>query len=304
VKLHGLVAATYTPFKADGSLNLAAVEAQAAQLLENQVPVAFIAGTTGESHSLRVEERRQLAERWMRVARGTDLRIVVHVGTNCLPDARELAAHAERLGALAIAALAPSYFKPRDLESLVAWTAAVAGAAPHTPFYFYDIPVLTGVSLSMPEFLARAAEAVPTLVGLKFSNPDLMAYQLCLRAAGGRFDVPWGTDECLLAALAVGGRGGVGSTYNFAAPIYHRLLAAFARGDLDTARAEQFRSVQIVRTLAARGYMASAKALLNLLGVNVGPARLPHANLSPEQVAALRCELEQLGFFDWIRLPR
>jgi N-acetylneuraminate lyase len=131
-----------------------------------------------------------------------------------------------------------------------------------------------------------------------------MAYQLCLRAAGGRFDVPWGTDECLLAALAVGGRGGVGSTYNFAAPIYHRLLAAFARGDLDTARAEQFRSVQIVRTLAARGYMASAKALLNLLGVNVGPARLPHANLSPEQVAALRCELEQLGFFDWIRLPR
>jgi len=97
--LTGLVAATHTPFKSDGSLNLAVVETQAARLLAAGVSAAFINGTTGECLSLSLEERRTLAQRWFEVARGTDLKISVHVGSNCLPDARALATQAEQLGA-------------------------------------------------------------------------------------------------------------------------------------------------------------------------------------------------------------
>jgi N-acetylneuraminate lyase len=122
-----------------------------------------------------------------------------------------------------------------------------------------------------------------------------------LRAGDGRFDIPWGADEYLLAALAVGGRGAVGSSYNFAAPIYHRMIAAFAAGDLATARAEQFRSVQLIDLLGRVGYMAAAKAVMGFLGVDVGPARLPHAPLTGDQVGQLRHDLERLGFFDWVR---
>jgi N-acetylneuraminate lyase len=100
--------------------------------------------------------------------------------------------------------------------------------------------------------------------------------------------------------LSLGARGAVGSTYNFAAPIYHRLLAAFARGDFESARAEQMRSVHLVKTLASRGYMQSAKALMTLLGVPVGPARLPHTPLSNDQISQLQRELETMGFFNWI----
>ena len=99
--------------------------------------------------------------------------------------------------------------------------------APGVPFYFYDIPSMTGVRFSMPDFLDVAVTRIPTLAGLKFSNPDLMSFQRCLHSQGGRFDVPFGMDEFLLAALAVGGIGGVGSSYNFAAPIYRRMIAAF-----------------------------------------------------------------------------
>jgi N-acetylneuraminate lyase len=300
-KLTGLVAATHTPFQADGSLHLAAVEQQAAHLLANRVSFAFIGGSTGESHSLTLDERRQLAKRWAEVARGTGLRIVTHVGSNCLADARALAAQAESLGAAAISALAPAYFKPRNLEALIDCCADIAAAAPATPFYFYDIPVMTGVCFSMPEFLSHAPERIPTLAGIKFTNSDLMAYQLCLRADGGRFDVPYGTDEWLLAAAALGAQGAVGSTYNFAAPIYHRLLAAFQAGDLARAREEQFRSVRLIQVLAGYGYMGAAKAVMNMLGVNVGPARLPNGNPGPAQVRQLRAELETLGFFEWIR---
>jgi N-acetylneuraminate lyase len=300
-KLHGLVAATLTPFKSDGQLNLPVVAKQAELLLRNGVNTVFICGSTGESYSLTVEERLALAQRWSEVARGSALRVVVHVGSNCLADARTLASQAQSLGTTAIAALAPNYFKPKSLDDLIACCGEIAGAAPALPFYFYDIPMLTGVHFSMPEFLSVASERIPTLAGLKFTNADLMAYQRCLHTHGGKFDIPWGLDEYLLAALALGAAGGVGSSYNFAAPVYHRMMAAFSKGDLVTARKEQFRSVQLIELLAASGYIGSAKMVMGLLGVEVGPARLPNANPTMEQRGQLKMKLEQLGFFDWIR---
>jgi N-acetylneuraminate lyase len=299
--LTGLIAATHTPFHADGSLNLAVIEQQAAHMLANQVTTVFIGGSTGESHSLSLSERQALSRRWSEVSRGTALRVVVHVGSNCLMDAKTLAAQAQQLGAVAISALAPSYFKPRSIEALVTCAADIAAAAPQTPFYFYDIPVLTGVNFSMPDFLAQAQVRIPTLAGIKFTNPDLMAYQLCLRADGGQWDVPFGCDEFLLAALALGATGAVGSSFNFASPIYRRLIAAFERGDMQAARDEQFRSVRLIQLLASYGYMGAAKEVMRMLGVPVGPARLPNGSLSAEQVAELQGKLETMNFFEWVK---
>lgn len=301
-RLNGLVAATHTPFRADGALNLSIVEKQAEHMVRTGVNSVFVGGSTGESHSLSLEERLALAQRWSEVVRGSKLRLVVHVGSNCLADARALAAQAQALGAAAISALSPSYFKPKSLDILIACCQEIAAAAPSLPYYFYDIPILTGVQLSMPEFLAVAPARIPTLAGLKFTNPDLMAYQQCLHAQDGRFDVPWGTDEYLLAALALGASGAVGSTYNFAAPIYNRLIAAFSKGDLAAARAEQYRAVQMIQLIGSFGYMGAAKATMSFLGVDVGPARLPHASVTSEQRAQLKEGLERLGFFDWVRV--
>lgn len=300
-RLHGLVVASHTPFHADGSLNLDAVEKQAAHFLRQNMRFVFAGGTTGECHSLTLNERLALAQRWIEVAKGTALKVVIHVGSNCLPDARTLAAQAQQLGALAIAAFTPSYFKPRNLDALIACCADIAAAAPQTPFYFYDIPSMTGVSLPMADFIAQAPAKVPTLAGLKFTNPDLMTYQFLLRANGGAWDVPFGVDEHFLGGLSVGARGAVGSGYNFAAPIYQRLTKAFVAGDIATAREEQFRGTQLVQLLSEFGYMSAAKAVMEMLGVPVGPARLPHSALSAEQHRTLRQRLETMGFFDWVK---
>ena len=300
-KLTGIIAATHSPFHANGSLNTAIIEKQAAHLLANGVKAAFIGGTTGESHSLTFEERRALAARWMEVSRGTELRIMVHVGTNCLADSRALAAQAQQLDAFGISALAPSYFKPRTVATLVDCCADIAAAAPALPFFYYDIPTMTDVNLPMPEFLAHGAEQIPNLAGIKFTNSDLVMLQECLRVADGAFSIAWGCDEYMLAAWTLGATTAVGSTYNFAAPIYHRLLKAFAAGDLARARDEQFRSVQLVSLLTARGFMGAAKAVMKMLGVDVGPTRLPNTSLDMPQQSALRADLERLGFFDWIK---
>jgi N-acetylneuraminate lyase len=276
-------------------LTLAAVERQAEHLLANGVETAFIGGTTGEWSSLTLEERRHLTRRWMEVARGSKLKVLVHVGAHCLSDSRTLAREAQELGALAVSALAPSYFKPASVASLVECMAEIAGAAPELPFYYYEIPSLTGIALSPSAFLEAAADPIPNLAGIKFTSSNFVEYQLCLAARDRRFDIPFGMDEMLLAALSMGAVGAVGSTYNFAAPIYHRIQQAFAAGDLDAARQDQLLSVRMVNALASRGYMSAAKAVMTMLGVDVGPARLPHGRLTREQLDGLRKEWEELG---------
>ncbi len=300
-RLHSLVTATHTPFHADGSLNLKVVEKQAAFLLSKGINTVFVGGSTGESHSLTYEERHLLAKCWMAVTKGTAIRVVVHVGANCIADAKALADQAEDLGASAIAALAPMYFKPKNVAVLVETMAQIASAAPDTPFYYYDIPSMTGVNLSVPDFLSQARERIPNLAGIKFTNPDLMAFQYCLHADDGAWDVPFGCDEHMLGALAMGAKGAVGSGFNFAAPIYLRLLAAFAQNDFAAARQEQFRGVQIISTLVSYSYMGAAKAVMAMLGVDVGPARLPNTTLNHAQKDQLRGELDAMGFFEWVK---
>lgn len=300
-RLTGLIAATHTPFDANGELNLSVVEKQAEHLVRHGVNGVFIGGTTGECHSLSIEERLALAKRWCEVVQGSGLRLVIHVGSNCIADARMLAAQAQSLGAPAIAAMPPSYYKPDCVDTLIACCRAIAEPAPACAFYYYHIPSMTGVELSMPTFLDRAAEHVPGLAGMKFTHADLAAYLKCLHVQKERFDVLWGMDEYLLPAVALGAVGAVGSTYNLAAPLYQRMLTAFSRGDLATARAEQLRSIQLVDLLDGHGFMAAAKATMAMLGVDVGPPRLPNPSLRPEQHQHLRASLEQLGFFDWVR---
>lgn len=236
-----------------------------------------------------------MAQRWADVVRGSKLQIVVHVGANCLADATTLAAQAQKLQVAAVAALAPSYFKPASVNSLVSCCGQIAAACPDTPFYYYDIPTMTNVNLSMVDFLQQAGGRIPNLAGLKYTNNDLVTYQMCRAVDGGRFNLLWGFDELLLAAYTFGATGAVGSTYNFAAPLYHRLLAAFAAGELETARREQLRSVQLVQILVARGFIPSAKALMAIQGVDVGPPRLPNATLTEQQLTSLRADLEKFG---------
>jgi N-acetylneuraminate lyase len=209
-----------------------------------------------------------------------------------------LASHAEGHKVRAIAALSPSYFKPNSVMELIDAMAAIASAASQTPFYFYDIPGMTQVRLSMPEFLEHAPARIPNLAGLKFTNEDFTSLQRCLYSNEGRWNILWGVDEALLGALSFGVLGAVGSSYNFAAPIYQRVMAAFAVGDWETARHEQFRAVEIIQLLASFGYLPAAKRVMDWLGVPVGGTRLPLKNLSDEQAGRLQVALQQIGFFD------
>ncbi len=195
--LTGLIAAPPTAMGADGSVELDTIERQAEALVSGGVRGAFVCGTTGESMSLTTAERLSVAERWCAVA-PEGFGVIVHAGHTCLSDCREIAAHAQECGARAIAAMPPFFFRPADVDALVAVGAEVAAAAPGLPFYYYHIPGMTGVYLKMADYLPAAAKAIPTLAGMKFTYEDLMDYHRCLALEGGRFNMLFGRDEILL----------------------------------------------------------------------------------------------------------
>lgn len=296
--LHGLIAAPFTPFHVDGSLAPEIIPAFARQLVRNGVNGAFICGTTGEGHSLSAAERREVAEAW-RAATPPELALIVHVGHLSYVEGRELAAHAQKIGADAIASIAPSFFKPASVGELVDWCALVAAGAPDLPFYYYHMPSMTGVTVKAASFLALARDRIPNLAGVKFTFEDLEDFSASLAVDPEKFDVFFGRDEILLSGLELGARGAVGSTYNYSAPVYQKVIAAHAAGDLETARREQARAQAFIEVMARHGGLPAGKAIMQLIGIDCGPVRRPLRSLDAAAIESLRAGLAAIGFFDY-----
>jgi N-acetylneuraminate lyase len=283
---------------ADGSLDLDKVEGQVGSLVASGVSGGFVCGTTGESLSLSVEERLQVVERWADAA-PEGFHVIAHVGHTSLDACKALAAHAQRHGVRAMGLMPPCFFKPAGIEGLISWCAEVADAAPDLALYYYHIPSMTGVDIYVAEFLEAAADRIPTLAGVKFTYEDLLDFSRCVRLRDGRFNLLFGRDEILLAGLALGAQGAVGSTYNLAAPLYLGIIEAFEAGDMDRARAEQAKAAEMIVVLLRYSGTSAFKAAMKLIGLDLGPVRPPLVPLTDIQTEALRQELSTLGFFEW-----
>ena len=283
--LTGLVAATFTPMKSDGCLDLQRIAAVCDFVLGQGVDGLFVCGSTGESPSLTTDERMQVAAEYHRAAAGR-VPVVVHVGHNSLGDARTLAAHAEQLGADAIAVVPPSYFPLSSIDVLVECLRHIAEAAPSTPLYYYHIPSITGVDLSMLELLERA-ESLPTFAGIKFSAPQFDQLAACVEYGSGRYNILFGCDELLLSGWMKGIDGAVGSTYNFMAPDYQQVIDAHQAGKIDEAKQYQAVATARVEEILRHGGHNAIKAAMGILGVDCGPPRLPWRSLSATSLVAM-----------------
>lgn len=298
-RLQGIIAAVFTPMNNDYSLNSGQVQKLAGALSNNEVNGFFVAGTTGETASLTIDERKELAEKW-RENTPSQVKLVIHVGHNTLTYSRELAEHAASIKADAIATIAPSYYKPAHLEELIDYVGAIGEKADGLPLYFYHMPSVTNVLFNMIDFIKQAEQTIPTFRGVKFTHEDLMDYRLSMAYQNGKFDMLFGRDEMLLSGLALGAKGAVGSTYNFAAPIYQQIIKAYNNGDMNEARSYQDLSIQLIGVLNRYGgALVAGKSIMKMLGLDCGPCRLPLRSLNKEEETNLEKELQDIGFFDY-----
>lgn len=297
-QFEGIFAATHTPMRPDGSLDVEAIPFQVEHLVKTKVDGLFVCGTTGEFPSLTIQERRATAEAFVQAASGR-IPVIIHVGHDCLTDARTLALHAADIGADAVAAAPPSYFTASDADTVIDCCIEINRGTHDLPFFYYHIPVMTHVQVAASAVLLRAKERFPALAGVKFSSPVIDDFVACLGIAPGRYSLMYGRDEMLLPALAAGGRGAVGSTYNYATPLYQQMWLAQLNGEPETAHVCQSHIVAFVSILHQFGGLRASKAVMNLIGADCGPVRLPLKPLTPEEENALRAELSRIGFFEW-----
>ncbi|EPQ9948743.1 N-acetylneuraminate lyase [Vibrio vulnificus] len=295
-KLKGLIAAPHTPFDSNNQVNYAVIDQIAALLIEQGVTGAYVCGTTGEGIHCSVEERKAIAERWVKAADGK-LDIILHTGALSIVDTLELTRHAETLDILATSAIGPCFFKPSSVADLVNYCAQIAEAAPSKGFYYYHSG-MSGVNLDLEQFLIQGEQRIPNLSGAKFNNVDLYEYQRALRVANGKFDIPFGVDEFLPAGLAVGAIGAVGSTYNYTAPLYLKIIEAFNQGKHSEVQALMDKVIALIRVLVEYGGVAAGKAAMQLHGIDAGDPRLPIRALTAQQKADVVAKMRDADFLN------
>lgn len=298
-RISGLIAASFTPFHEDGNINFEMIPCLVNKMIEDGVKGIFVCGSNGEGPNLSTLERMRVAEAFVNASNGRMI-IIVHVGHSSITDSKALAVHAESIGADAFSAVAAFYFKPINVQALALCMAEIASAAPSIPFYYYHIPTLTGVGMDMIEFLKYGEELIPNLAGIKFTSSHIHEYQSCLEYKDGKFDVLYGFDELLLPALAIGAKGAIGSTYAFAASQYLKTMKAYEEGNNQLARKVHSFMVEVIRIFVRYPSVPAQKAIMKMLGWDLGPCRLPLMTLSKEQYNQLFLELAEISFFEII----
>lgn len=300
-KIVGLIDAPFTPFLANGDVNVQPIAAYAAMLKKNGLKGVFINGSSGEGYMLTTAERRQIAEAWMAATKDfDDFKVIVHVGSCCVRDSKELARHASEIGAWGIGAMAPPFPKIGRIEELVKYIEEIACGAPELPFYYYHIPAFNGAFLPMVELLKAVDGRVKNFAGIKYTFESIYEYNQCRLYKSGKFDMLHGQDETILPELAMGGaRGGIGGTTNYNGRELVAIIDAWKAGDIEAAREHQNYAQEVINVICHfRGNIVGGKRIMKLIGLDLGPNRTPFQNLTDDEEKAMRAELEAIGFFD------
>jgi len=293
VRFTGILPALMTPFDPTGKVS----EEMLCRMVSHYVGIGvnglYVCGGTGEGVLLTVAERKHVAEIVVREACHR-VPVIIHVGAVSTQDAVELAAHAERTGAEAVASVPPFFYRG-STEAIFQHYAAIAGRC-GLPLLLYNIPTLTGVTVT-PHMMTRFME-IPTVIGMKFSSSDLFQMYQILELDHGRLNVLSGIDEIFLAALAMGSHGSIGLTLNFMPKLFAQIFRAFCSGQIEEAQRAQFLACQFIGVLVRYPVISAAKEIMRWKDFDCGQARGPLEILTEEQKSGLRSDLEALHFFE------
>ena len=278
-RIKGLIAAPFTGFKEDGSVNLSAVERQQRFYKDNGISGVFACGTTGEGSSLTLDEKKALFKEWARF-REDGFAVIGFLGGTSVPECRGLMKYAKECGLDAVAMTAPYYQKASSVKDLALTLAEVASAEPDMPFFYYNIPCLTHVCPPMISLLKEVDGLIPNFAGIKYTFENM---------------IMWGRDEMMLPALSIGADTFIGSTYGYNAPIYLAIMKAFKEGRISDAAGLQYKANIIITFLEKYGN-GCGKAFMKAAGLDLGPCRRPLATLSPEAYSSLLEDLKDTEF--------
>ena len=286
----GAAVALVTPFHADGSVNYEKL----AWLIDDQIAhgtdALVIAGTTGESSTLSEAEHSDV----IRFAvRHTNHRVPVIAGTgsNATHTAVMLSKEAEEAGADALLLVTPYYNKTTQ-EGLYQHYRAIAESV-KLPIILYNVPSRTGMTIEVAT-AARLAE-IDNIAAMKDAVGNISYTANLIEACGDKLDVYSGNDDQIVPMMALGAKGVISVLSNVAPQETHDLTAAALAGDYKTAAALQLKFLKLIHALFIETNPIPVKEAMNLMGLEVGPCRMPLYQMADKNRAVLAAELAKLG---------
>ena len=296
-----IIAAAFAPMSADNNIEVNAINSYSKYLQTHKVSGVFINGSTGDFPSLTTEERKSITLEWSQY-RLPNFKVIDHIGHTSLKIAKDLARYAgDKVDG--IAAIAPYYFKPKSIDSLLDYCVEIAACTPHLPFYYYHLPILTGVDFIMAEFMEKVITRIPNFKGIKFTHDNFDDFVMCRELGNAGYEMLFGFDEYFLESLGKGANGWVGSTYNHLMPLYLEIYQLSLTGKVDEAQKLQLKVLEFVSILNSHGgYNGASKGLMRYLGVDVGPSRYPHQTPSVNTLKKILTQLDTAGITQYLPL--
>lgn len=287
MKFAGSYVALVTPFQADGSVDFGKLRELVNWHLAQGTDGIVALGTTGESSTMSHEEDDEVARCIIETVNG-QIPVIVGAGSNCTQTQLEKSRKYHDLGADGLLLITPYYNKAND-EGMYRHFATVADAI-DTPVILYNVPGRTGCSIS-PACCARLAKH-PNIAGIKEASGNISYTAKIARLLGDDFCMFSGNDDMIVPVMSLGGCGVISVWANICPKECHDLVAAFAAGDVATARAMQLRYLELINALFCEVNPIPIKEAMNQLGMNVGGYRLPLCEISDAGRETVRRALE------------
>lgn len=278
-----VLTAMVTPFDQDGKIDFKATEKLIHYLLANGTDGLIVAGTTGESPTLTMEEKVDLYQFVVDAVAGR-VPVIAGTGSNNTNASIQLTKLAEKTGVSGILLVAPYYNKPSQ-EGLYQHFKAVAGSTT-LPIMLYNIPGRSVVNLSVDTIVRLSA--IPNIVSIKDASGNLDAMAEIISKTPDDFTVYSGDDGLTLPLLAIGGTGVISVASHIVGNEMQEMIENFQNGHLQEAAWEHRNLLPLMRALFAQPNPAPVKTALNLKGIHVGGLRLPMIPLNENETAALQ----------------
>lgn len=268
----GAGVAIITPMHEDGSVNYEKLEEILEYQIANSTDAIIICGTTGESSTMTHGEHLKTIKFTIdKVAKRVP--VIAGTGSNCTETAIMLSKEAASYGADALLVVTPYYNKATQ-KGLIAHYTAIAEAVPETPIIMYNVPSRTGCNLQ-PATVAALVKNVKNIVGIKAASGDLSQIAKTVALAGEKLELYSGNDDQVLPVLSMGGLGVISVLSNVAPKQTHDMVMKFLEGDIKEATKLQIEAIPLVNALFCEVNPIPVKTAMNMMGMEVGPLRMP-----------------------------
>ncbi len=287
----GAATALITPMCEDGSVNFKRLETLVDEQINAGIDALVICGTTGEKSTLRYDEHLKVIEKSVIAANGR-VPIIAGTGSNDTVYSVELCSDAEKMGADAFLMVTP-YYNKTSQAGLIAHYNYIADRV-NKPIILYNVPSRTGVAIQ-PETYKELSKH-PNIVATKEANGDLSSVLKTKYLCGDDLDIYSGNDDQIVPIMSLGGIGVISVLSNVLPKETHDICDKMLKGDLDTAKSLQIKYSGLIEALFCDVNPTPVKEAMNMLGLDVGPCRLPLYPMSEKNRDFLKSKLIECGF--------